>query len=490
MKFFRLDLLTLLISLFILNSCKNENTLGLAVDPSKQLSGTIIDTATVITTTTAIDSVLTTGIDKTPLAYFQDPVFGTTQANIATVLNLPGNAAYSLPTGTVTIDSALLVMRYQSSFYGDSLTSTYTANVYQLDAKPASSTAYYYINPYGTGNPAASTNANLFNHGPDVIGSKTFNCRPNSSLKIYDLVKGAKDTLKKVPAQLRIPISKNFITSNLFGASTTTLSSNTIFANQVRGLYVELDKNKTTGVGGNMYFNIDSSHVDVYIRTNNAGTIDTSIVSLPLSNHSAQILHSFSTDITNALANSKSQPNTTQEMVYLQGLGGLRVKVSFPYLKNIIKSLGSDVVLNRAELVVTAAPGTTIPFAPQPKLSLYRYDIAHVRTEVPDALGGSGVSYVDPRFVSVAAFGGFYNNTQQAYHFLVTGYIEDLLRGKTVDYGTYIEPVDITNISTVDYNATAQTAARTVAIGGVTNKNSPNYQYRMRLNIIYTKINK
>lgn len=485
MKFFRLDLLTLLISLFILNGCKNENTLGLAVDPSKQLSGSMIDTATVITTTVPVDSVLTTGIAKTPLAYFKDPVFGTTEANIATVLNLPGNVAYSLPTGTVTIDSALLVMRYQSSFYGDSLTSTYTANVYQLAAKPSSSTTYY--SNHNTANP----NDNLFKPDPSgsLIGSKTFNCRPNTVLKIYDIVKGAKDTLKKVPAQLRIPISKNFITSNLFGASTTTLSSNTIFTNQVKGLFITLDKNKTTGVGGNMYFNIDSSHVDVYIRANNAGTIDTSIVSLPLSNHSAQILHTYSTDITNALANSTSQPNTTQETVYFQGLGGLRVKVSFPYLKNIIKSLGSDVVLNRAELVVTAAPGSTIPFVPQPKLSLYRYDIAHVRTEVPDAMGGTGATFVDPRFVSVGAFGGYYNNTQQAYHFIVTGYIEDLLRGKTVDYGTYIEPVDTTNISTVDYNATAETAARTVAIGGVTNKNSPNYQYRMRLNIIYTKIN-
>jgi predicted small secreted protein len=40
MKFYKLGLLTLLISLFILNSCKTQDGIGLDVDPATQINGT------------------------------------------------------------------------------------------------------------------------------------------------------------------------------------------------------------------------------------------------------------------------------------------------------------------------------------------------------------------------------------------------------------------------------------------------------------------
>jgi hypothetical protein len=56
------------------------------------------------------------------------------------------------------------------------------------------------------------------------------------------------------------------------------------------------------------------------------------------------------------------------------------------------------------------------------------------------------------------------------------------MNGKTVDYGTYLAPVDTTNTQSVDINPTPQTAGRTIAVG---TDNSAN---RIKLNIIYTKI--
>ena len=90
MKFFRLDLLTLLISLFILNSCKNEDTIGLGIDSSTQLNGSLIDTSTIIVNTQpdagnplSKDSISTSGILQNTVGYFNDPVFGTTESNIS-----------------------------------------------------------------------------------------------------------------------------------------------------------------------------------------------------------------------------------------------------------------------------------------------------------------------------------------------------------------------------------------------------------------------
>jgi len=226
-------------------------------------------------------------------------------------------------------------------------------------------------------------------------------------------------------------------------------------------------------------FNMTDS-LNVYYHTINGTTIDTASVSLQLSSSRAsRIIRTPTPAVTAALAN-----NNPNDVIYLQGLAGLKAKIKFPYLKSLAKTIGSDIVINRAELVITPMPGSTIPFKAQPKLTMYRWDIAHVPSELEDASSNDG------RSGGIAVFGGYYNPVRNEYHFIVTGYIEDLMNGYSVDYGTYIATVDTTNRQAVDINPTPQTAGRTVAVGTVTDKNSPYYASRIKLNIIYTKINK
>ncbi len=467
MKFFRLDLLALLISLFILNSCKNPSGVGLGLDPATQLGGAFTDNTAIVVNTVPEARVVTSGLAKTPLTLFRDPVLGTTVSNIAVLLNLPGSTAYTLPTGTIVIDSAVLVLKYAKGFYGDSLTSKYKVNVYQLKQR-ITSQAYY--NTMNWDSLADKTN---------LLGTRTFFARPNDSIQIYSIITGAPDTLIKVPAQLRIPISKDFINKILFNASSSQLSSNTIFNNNVKGLYITLDQNGTTGAGGNFMFGLADS-LNVYYRTLNGSTIDTTSVALELGTHAAQITHTRSAAVTAAIGDS----TTSNGVIYLQGLAQLKAKISFPNLKSILTAAGGNIVINRAELVVTPVPQSTIPFPAQSKLTMYRYDIAHQPIELQDA------NSTDPRSGGVGTFGGFYNSTTKSYHFVVTGYIQDLLDGKTVDYGAYIATVDTTNTTSVDISPTPQTAGRTIAVGTITDKTSPLYDSRIKLNIIYTKINK
>jgi len=476
MKFFRLDLLTLLISLFILNSCRNDHNIGLPTTSATQLSGNLIDTSTVIVNTvtdfgfqapgiTPTDSIITSGLAKTPMGLFRDPALGTVQSDIAVGLMLPGASAYSLPDGTVVIDSAVLALKYADGFYGDSLTSKFKVNVYQLGTRPLNKTYYN----------TADFSKNL---GP-LVGSRTFYARTHDSIKVYNIISGYPDTLWKVVPQLRIPISNNFINNILFNASSDQLGSNTVFQNAVKGLYITLDPTGTTGAGGTFMFRLTDS-LNVYYHTINGTTIDTASVSLPLAQgHTAHIMRTPSAAVTTALAN-----NSPNNLIYLQGLAGLRAKISFPYLKNIVKDLGSNIVLNRAELVITPVPGSTIPFKAQPKLTMYRYDLARTPGELEDASANDG------RAGGVGVFGGYYNQARNEYHFVITAYIEDLMNGYSVDYGTYLATVDNTNTTSVDINPTVQTAGRTIAIGTVTDKNSPYYASRIKLNIIYTKINK
>jgi len=470
MKFFKLDLLTLLISLFILNSCKNQDTIGLGVNASNQLNGSLIDTSTIIVNTIPEDSVLTANTaggaaPKSALGLFRDPVFGTTESNLAIDLNLPGNTAYTIPAGTISIDSALLVLRFAPGFYGDSLASRYKVNVYQLNERILINSFYY------------NTKQWKYNSST-LVGTKSFFSRTHDTVGINVYIAGGKDSIQRVPPQVRIPMDKNFINNILFNASASQLASNLVFKNNVNGLYITMDKTGTTGAGGTFMMALDSgstsgvtgTSLDIYYKSFDGTSTDTAMVTLPSSLHASQIKHTYSAAVQTELNNQKTG---SRNVIYLQGTAGLRARISFPYLKSIFKTIGSDIIINRAELVVTPVPGSIIPFAPLPEISMYSYDIAGQRAELADAGQGALI------------FGGFYVATTQSYHYIVTNYVTNLMRGLATDYGTFLGPVDITTVSVANPAATAQVAARTFAVGS--DKTSP---YRIKLNIIYTKIAK
>lgn len=464
MKFSRTDLLTMLISLFILNSCKNQDAIGLGVNSSNQVSAAMVDTSTIVVNTFPEDSVITSNLSKIPFGYFIDPALGTSQSDIATNLNLPGAAAYALPSGTITIDSVRLVLSFANGFYGDSIESVYKVNVYQLNERYINNSTYY--------------NTKKWNYNSsNLLGSLTFNARTHDSIKIFNIITSAPDTLIKVAPQIRIPINPAFINNNLFSAEGTALNSNTIFQNNIRGLYLTIDKTKTTGSGG--IFMIKADTLAVYYKAVNGATIDTGQAYMPITSLASAITHSYTPAVQSALNNTKSSNGT----FYLQGLAGLKAKISFPALlqnlRNNLLKKDSDIVLNRAELVITPVAGSNIPYSPLPKISLYTLDIALQPKLVQDA------SPSDPRYGGVTVFGGFYAPYTKSYHFILTAFLQDLLSGKTVDYGTFIAPVDVTNTTSVDYLETPQVAARTIAVG--TNQNSP---YHITLNVIYTKIKK
>jgi hypothetical protein len=463
MKFLRLDLLTLLISLFILGSCKNQDNIGLGINSSNQLSGSLIDTSTIFINTVTEDSVVTGAASTSvPLAYFKDPLLGTTEANIAVNLNLPdGATSYTVPTGSIAIDSALLVLQYGRGFYGDSLASRYKVNVYQLNEQVNGQT--YYSNKtwnYNSGN---------------LLGTRSFLARPTDSVKISARESNNKDKMQTVAPQIRIPISQSFVRSILFGAPASQLVSNLAFKNAVKGLYITLDKAQSTGAGGVIMVlgQEPMATIDIFYRRTAGSTIDTAKVTLASNVHAAEVKHVYSTAVQTELSNT----STSRNVFYMQGLGGLRAKIKFPYLKNIIKNLGTDIIVNRAELIITPDPASLVPFAPAPRLNIYRYDIAHQRAPVQDIAA-------DPRAIGFGVFGGFYTAVQKNYHFTITAYIDDLIRGKSVDYGTFLGIVDPTDAQ-LQLGATATSAARTFAIGS--NLTSP---YRIKLNIIYTRLAK
>jgi len=490
MKFIRLDLLTLLISLFIFGSCKNQNDIGLPTD-GQQVDGTLMvyDDIVVKTDTDNVSVASGTagysaGIANSALSSVNDNLLGPTESYVATGLNLPGSVAYTVPTGTITTDSVVMELRYTNGFYGDSLNTKYKLNVYKLTEK-LFPTQNYFSNKSFT-----FDNSVVFNDP-----SKTFNARPGTAVKTFHILKGVKDTLRNVAPQLRIPLANSFASTYLFNAPAAALASNTAFQSALNGLYLTLDRAAASQAGGSLMFNLDSSRVNIYYRTLNAGVTDTAMVSMPFATHAVNVKPRYVSPANTtypATVKSAIESTGSNNLFYLQGLNGLRAKVTFPNLKTMFGA-GVDiskVAINRAELVITTLPGSDLPpFVAQPLITFYMLDITRQRARVPDAnavLGSSGVTPLDARFFSAAAFGGNYLSTNREYHFTLTGYIQDLLKGRITDYGAYLGVTDGVSRASgvVDIAPTVQTAGRVVAVGS--DKSSP---YRIKLNVIYTKNN-
>lgn len=460
MRLYKLDLLTLLISLFILSSCQETESIGLDVDPATEIKGSLIDTITINASTVAEDSIVTNTLGQYPLGYLNDPIMGKTTANIGMSLTLdpPG---LSFGTNPV-LDSAVLVLFYGKEFHGDS-TSKFQVEVHQLANSITESTLHF------------NTKAIGFNSS--VLGSKFLSFNLKDSVKVTELVKGKPDVQKTKAPHVRIQLDKTFITNNILTNSATVLASNAELNNAINGLYLTVNKAQTTGKGGIAFFNLtDSSRLEVYYKSQNGTAIDTGLHKFPIKNNSAPVIANFKHDYTGtAIQTQLNNPNTKFDQTFVQGLVGLRTRIHFPYLDKL-KSLG-NITINKAELILTVVGGTD-QIKPAKRLLLYQTDIAKQRQFVPDFGTNPIVSMTD------LDFGGFYDSTNKRYKFVITTYIQDILRNRLKQYDTYIAPVNI------DYSRQGGPLPSGVtATSAVLGSGKTGVSYKMKLNIIYSKIN-
>ncbi|MBC7418301.1 MAG: DUF4270 domain-containing protein [Pedobacter sp.] len=468
MNFIKQDLLTLLIGLFLFAGCKSTNNIGLDVGANNSIKGDLVDNQMVTSATVRSADINTVGLNRYPLGYMNDTVFGKTEASLALTVN-PSNVNYDFGL-SAQLDSVVLVLALDTvisaaraieptKFYGDTLNSVYSIDVHQLSNA---------VTNFSSNTPQPYSDA--------VLGNFTGKIKPTKSIKITEIVVGKKDTLRSVAPQVRIKLSKEFFQTNVVEPSTFITTSNAAFVAAFKGLSVSINKTSSTGVGGISFINLNSarSYVQfVYKKTNDKATIDTVSVNFPIIglSSSTTIAHNYTgTNIQTQLDN----PATQYGVTYAQGLVGVKTKIAFPTLKNFTTTYGK-VAINKAELVVPASTGTTAyPFGPLIRLSLYRSDIAGQPAELPDH---SGIQN-DPRDLG-NVFGGYYDSLNNRYVFVITSYVQALVDGKLMDYGAFLAPSALNEFQLIP---TATVAGRTVigANGNPTNK--------LKLNIYYTKI--
>ena len=496
MKFIKLDLLTLLIGLFLLSSCKDANTIGFELDPSLAIKGTLNSSVTVKSVTVKDDVTSSLGQGRHPLGYINaDPIFGNTEANLAFSVSLPSNG-YSFGSNPI-IDSAILVLPYSriidpvtgtivNEFYGDTATSVYSFKVHQLKDDLGVQTNFQTDREFAVETP--------------VLGSFTGKIMPNTPVRITDIVVGKPDTMRYIVPELRIKIDNSFIQSRILALDSATRSKNSRFFSSFKGLRISVDKATSSGKGGIMLIDFagTNANLQLYYKKDitNSVSKDTVGISFPITVTAGQtsgngpvaanIKHDYTGTPVQAQLDAPN-PATPYSVTYLQGLAGLRNKISFPDLTAFVNTVkegnaASRIVVNRAELVVNVANGTdALPYAPAKKLMLYRNDIAGNRLNLVDyttSTNSNNPKYVGPD----RAINGFYDATNKRYVFVLTSYLQNLIDGDTEDYGTFLS---VSGFDAATLTPTTVTAGRSVI-----NTTSPGTGNNpIKLNIYYTKVN-
>lgn len=497
MNYFPKDLLTLLISLFILSSCTNPSGIGLDTHPGDEVLGALDSSSVLQLVTLRDDDAATVSLDQAananmpsilvyqlPFGYFRDPIIGETQANLAMAITRASGD--SRLEENAVIDSAVLVLRYGNSFSGDSVGSNnYAVEVRQLAA------------PYSTENPYTSK---VWQTEDAVLGTANlsrFNLSDSISVTTFS---NGRDSVIRTPPQLRIRLNNDFIQS-LFSNSldSATLNSDAGFRNHTRGFYVNVNREAQQGIGGLAAIAHDQINtLEVrYKITDAEGEVDTILKSYPiaLSTSSGQttflsgsVNREFSTEVQNHLNN----PNQEFNSVYLQGMGGLRTRIT---IADVDSLRGRNIAINKAELILYVDQDLQGNIAPAPRLTLYHQDIGGRRQPVPDGdlriiSTGTGISAVrDSRSLGPFGFGGFYDSTNQRYTFNLTSFLQDLILEKVYNPTLFVSPAYIppnfslqANQLSIPFWPEVNTPDRVVLGSG------RHSRYKAKLHIYYTEL--
>jgi len=442
----------------LLFSCKKDiSKIGVDVVGENPLEVIYFDTASIKVYSELIDSLRTDEdfISTSVVGAIKDPVFGTLNASIYNQFRLEtGDADHEFGEG-YQLDSIVLYIAYaDTQVYGDV---SYAQNwtVFELGEDLVKDDTIYSFETRRT---------------TDAILGQTSFVPKFDTVDLYDYNKDEIDT-SRIIRRVRIPLSEEF--GNRLMENTDIYESNEAFLEAFKGIYITTLEEHMPSSGGatlRLDFENDLTYIRLYYtNTAHAEEYDYSLNFDFIVNMNTARFGNFNHyDYADADPQFKAQVlggdhSLGSEMIYMQGLAGVRTVVEFPHL-NAMEDYYNYAV-NEAKLFFYDIDDSDPKLPPISSLSLsYKREISDVVNQytIPDA--GSGTNY----------FGGKYNSDDELYYFRLTQYIQDLIKGETYDNKLRVEIV-----------GGAVNANRLIAAG---HEPMMDLEKRVRLQITYTKI--
>lgn len=283
------------------------------------------------------------------LGAVEEPEFGKYEAGI--VLDYSPSADYNLE-GAI-LDSAVLVMKYDTSGIIGDTNAMHTVRVFEINERIDGNDSLY--SDY------------LPDYNPTPVGERTVQPRPGSPVSVFD---PAVDSTVFLGPQLRVRLNDEFAQRLL--SDTAAINDESLFSDTYKGFYI------TSEVAGDNMIRVDLNENENTTNTYNKIVLyykieeDTATVSkTAIFNFGRQAFSHFNHDLTGSEA-ADAIATETGEYLYVQGMAGPNGEIELPDLSEY-----EGYVINYAELLLTAADRSTSDEDAFPKATRYylcKYD--------------------------------------------------------------------------------------------------------------------
>jgi hypothetical protein len=330
---------------FVFTSCKKKDSAAGKdlMNPEDLLNSAQVDTFTLNTFSIAEDSLISDNPAYAVLGSYNDPKFGTVNANFYTQLRLSGLNPNFGDVSTITIDSVMLGLEY-AGFYGEF--SSQKVEVYEMsEAINIDSVYYSFSTKTTTSTDLVEPGYGTFTPDPEgitVIGSDT------------------------VDTQLRIKL-KNALGTQLINEAAsggTNFTSNENFLSYFKGLHVRVNNaSQLAGKGGVFYFNLNdplSKMTVYYTQDGSQKTFD-----FLINSECADFNHVDIDNTGKPVQNVIDNPSSGQVEYYSQAFKS-RAVVKMAGLKN----LPTNAIIHKAELILPIQYQTGAKYLPPDELSV------------------------------------------------------------------------------------------------------------------------
>jgi len=375
---------------------KDPNAIGLDLkDRDDLLNAIFTDTVTLVAHSLLEDTLNTRNLLSNLLGVINDPVFGTTTAGFFTQFVPEGN---SVNFGNAPqLDSIILTLRYNGSFFGDTL-NPFVIQVYRI-TEDISSTETYYQNKIFTYSSENLTYQNEFCLYP----------RPTTKLML--------DTIVEAHARIRLVDELG----NLLLRNSSQMISNEVFKSYFKGLYICPKPLANNGSIVNFALTSALSGIQIYYKNDSISRR----FHFPIREQETVRVGNYEHNYNEgniSFVNHVVYGDTLlgRDILYVQSTGGIQTKIYFPHIKTF---KDKNRVINKAELVITCAEEENSLFPPPNQLNLYRVNNK----------GETNIPLLD---AYTSFWGGKYNSDTKEYRFSITRYIQDIILRE--DFQPYI----------------------------------------------------
>nr|NQU94246.1 DUF4270 family protein [Bacteroidota bacterium] len=266
------------------------------------------------------------------------------------------------------------------------------------------------------------------------------------------------DSVTSYP-QTRFKLSEEF-GNKILNATEDELSSNPKFVELIKGINITADP--VLSGGAIVSYNLISALSSAQIYYSNSKN-DSLIYTFVINSACPRFMNFSHYNYVNASQSFRDQvvsgdTNLGSNRLYAQAMAGVKTKISFPHLKNLVQ--GNSIAINEAKLIISNATPNSVN-APPTEMSLIR-----IRED-------GGLDFLVDQFEGAEYFGGYYDYANNEYFFRITRHVQSIISKDTVDYGLYLV---VTGASIIPNR---------LVIDGY-NPTSSAEENRLKLDLIYT----